>query len=275
MPMMARTGPLQELPLAHFLPSSANPVPIIAKPAKRPLSPSKSTIFSPAKRRILHSEGILLPGEASLSSLPFHIPYSGSNVGASHDSSIALTSPAQYAGATQGSSRDRRTPRRPSPKLIRSTNVAGDTSASALSLRRSSRLQSSQRDAESGAASITMAILREMPLPHDRQSVHYPGFDTYQDTHISLTPSRHTSPSSDNEDSWPSSSEEILSEREITKENIPPRKKAKKASLIRSSLLIDKSFRSDRSTTRGESRQLSVITASSCSTDGVITPRAS
>lgn len=268
--MMARTGPLQELPLAHFLPSSTNPVPIIAKPAKRPLSPSKSTIFSPAKRRILHSEGILLPGEASLSSLPFHIPYSGSNVGASHDSSTSL---AQYAGATQGSSRDRRTPRRPSPKLIRSTNAAGDTSASALSLRRSSRLQSSQRDAESGAAS--MAILREMPLPHDRQSVHYPGFDTYQDTHISLTPSRRTSPSSDNEDSWPSSSEEVLLEREITKENIPPRKKAKKASLIRSSLLIDKSFRSDRPTTRGESRQLSVITASSCCTDGVITPRAS
>ncbi|KAG2115989.1 uncharacterized protein F5147DRAFT_675577 [Suillus discolor] len=270
MPMMARTGPLQELPLAHFLPSSANPVPIIAKPAKRPLSPSKSTIFSPAKRRILHSEGILLPGEASPSSLPFHIPYSGSDVGPSHDSSIALTSPAQYAGATQGSSRDRRTPRRPSPKLIRSTNGAGDTSASALSLRRSSRLQSSQRDAESGAAS--MAIPREMPLPHDRQSVHYPGFDTYQDTHISLTPSRRTSPSSDNEDSWPSSSEEVLSEREITKENIPPRKKAKKASLIRSSLLIDKSFRSDRPTTRRESHQLSVITASSC---GVITPRAS
>ncbi|KAG2154985.1 uncharacterized protein EDB93DRAFT_1130601 [Suillus bovinus] len=266
---MARTGPLQELPLAHFLPSGANPIPIIAKPAKRPLSPSKSTIFSPAKRRILHSEGILLPGEAALSPLQFHIPYSGSDVRASHDSSIALTSSAQCAGATQGSSRNRRTPRRPSPKLIRSTSASGDNSASALSLRRSSRLQSSQRDAESGAAS--MAILREMPQPYDRQSVHYPGFDTYQDPHISLTPSRRTSPSSDNEDSWPSSSEEVLSEREITKENIPPRKKAKKASLTRSSL-IDKSFRSDRSTTREQSYQLSSITASRHCMNGVITP---
>lgn len=274
MSMMTRTGPLQDLPLAPFLASGAHPVPTnAAKSAKRPLSPSKSTIFSPAKRRILHSEGILLPGEISLSPLQPHIPYFGSDVGASHDSSIALTSPAQRAGATQGSSRDRRTPRRPSPKLIRSTNTTGDDSASALSLRRSSRLQSSQRGAEPGAAS--MAILREMPPPHDRQSVHYPGFDTYQDTHIFLAPSRRSSPSSDNEDSWPSSSEEVLSEREITKENIPPRKKAKKASLTRSPHLIDKSFRSDRSTTRGESRQLSGITASSCCMDGVITPQAS
>ncbi|KAG2369653.1 hypothetical protein BDR07DRAFT_531312 [Suillus spraguei] len=272
MPMMARVGPLQDLPLAHFLASGGNPVPTIAKPAKRPLSPSKSTIFSPAKRRILRSEGILLPGEVSLSPLQPHIPYSGSDVEASHDSSISLTSPAQRAGATQGISRDRRIPRRPSLKLIRSTNASGDDSGSALSLRRSSRLQSSQRGAEPGAPS--MAILREMPPPHDRQSVHYPGFDTYQDTHILLTPSRRTSSSSDNEDSWPSSSEEVLSERETTKENIPPRKKAKKASLTRPSLLMKKSFRSDRST-REESRQLSDITASSCCMDGVITPRVS
>jgi hypothetical protein len=268
--MMARTGPLQDLPLAHFIASGPNPILTIPKPAKRPLSPSKSTVFSPAKRRILHSEGILLPGEASLSSLQPHSPYSGSDVGASHNSSI---SPAQRAGATQGSSRDRRIPKRPSPKLIRSNNVSGGDSASALSLRRSSRLHSSRHSAEPGAAS--MAILREMPPPHDRQSVHYPGFDTYQDTHMFLTPSRQTSPSSDNEDSWPSSSEEALSEREITKENIPPRKKAKKASLKRSSFLIDKSFRSARSTTREESRQLSGITASSNCMNGVITPRAS
>jgi hypothetical protein len=272
MPMMARAGPLQDLPLAQFLASGANQAPTIAKPAKRPLSPSKSTIFSPAKRRILHSEGILLPGESSLSPLQPHIPYSGNGVGASHNLSIALTPPAQRAGATQGSSRDRRTPRRPSPKLMCSTNASGDDSVSALSLRRSSRLQSSQRGTEPGAS---MAILREMPPPHDRQSVHYPGFDTYQDTHIFLTPSRRTSPSSDNEDSWPSSSEEVLSEREITKENIPPRKKAKKTSLKRSPLLTDNSFSSDRSTTRGESRQLSGITASNCCMDVVITPRAS
>lgn len=271
MPMIARTGPLQDLPLVHFLASSAKPVFTIAKPAKRPLSPSKSTIFSPAKRRILHSEGILLPSE--LLSLHPHIPYSGSDVGASHNSSITLTSPAQCAGATQGSSRDRRTPRRPSPKLRRSTNTSGGDSASTLSLRRSSRLQSSRHSVEPGAAS--MAIPREMPPPHDRQSVHYPDFDTYQDTHMFLTPSRQTSPSSDNEDPWPSSSEDGLSEREITKENIPPRKKAKKASLTRSSFLIDKSFRSDRSTTREESHHLSGITDSSYCMDGVITPRAS
>ncbi|KAG1752588.1 uncharacterized protein EDB91DRAFT_525864 [Suillus paluster] len=273
MPVTARPGPLKDLPPAHFLASSASLTPTIAKPTKRPLSPSKSTIFSPAKRRILHSEGILLPGEAPQSSLRPQLPSFGSDVfGASQNSSIlTLASPAQGAGATQGSSRDRQTPRRSSSKLTRyqcSTITSGDDSGTALSLRRSSRLQSSQP----GAAS--MAILREMPLPHDRQSVHYPGFDTYQDTHVFLGPPRRASPSSDNEDPW-SSSEEVLSEREISKENIPPRKKAKKSSLARSSLPIDQSFRSDRSTTREESRQLSGITASSRCIDGVVTPRAS
>lgn len=270
--MTAHPGPLKDLPLAHFLASGASLTPTTAKPAKRPLSPSKSTIFSPAKRRILHSEGILLPGEALPSSLRPQLPSSGSDVfGAYQSSSLSLTPPVQGAGATQGSSRDRRTPRRPSPKLTRhqcSTIASGDDSASALSLRRSSRLQSSQP----GAASV--AILREMPSPHDRQSAHYPGFDTYQDTHIFLVPPRRASPSSDNEDPW-SSSEEVLSEREISKENIPPRKKAKKSSLARSSLPIDKSFRSDRSTIREESRQLSGITAGSWCMDGVVTPRAS
>lgn len=243
--MMSCSGHLQDLPLTHFLPSGASPslkTPTNAKPAKRPLSPSKSTIFSPAKRRILRSEGILLPG------------------GASCASSMASPSPVQRAGVTQGNSKHRRTSRRSSPKLTRqcSTITSGDDSASALSLRRSSRLQSSQPRA------APTAILREMPPPHDRQSVHYPGFDTYQDKHIFLVPSQ-TIPSSDNEDSW-SSSEEVLSEREISKENIPPRKKAKKSSLARSSLPMDKTFRSDRSPDRDVRegvRQLPDIIASS------------
>ena len=240
--MMSCSVPLQELPLAHFLPSGASPslkTPI-AKPAKRPLSPSKSTIFSPAKRRILRSEGILLPGGSSLSSFRPQLPsYRGDVFGASCASSTASPSPVQRAGVAQGNSKDRRTSRRSSPKLTRqcSTITSGDDSASAHSLRRSSRLQSSQPRAS------PIAILREMPPPHDRQSVHYPGFDTYQDKHIFLVPSQ-TIPSSDNEDSWPSS-EEVLSEREISKENIPPRKKAKKSSLARSSLPMDKTFRSD------------------------------
>ncbi|OAX43993.1 hypothetical protein K503DRAFT_861748 [Rhizopogon vinicolor AM-OR11-026] len=243
--MMSRPGPLQDLPLAHFLPSGASQFsklsPTIAKPVKRPLSPSKSTIFSPAKRRILRSEGILLPGEGSLSSFRSQLPSSGSDIfGTPRASSTALPSPVQGAGAAQGSSRDRRTSRRPSPKLTRPcSNIAsGDDSSSAPSLRRSSRLQSSQTRA------APMSIVREMPSSHDRQSVHYPGFDTYQDTHVFLVPPRQTSPSSDNEDSW-SGSEGILSEREISKENIRPRKKAKKSSLTRCSLPVDKSFRSD------------------------------
>lgn len=273
--MMSCSVPLQELPLAHFLPSGASPslkTPTIAKPAKRPLSPSKSTIFSPAKRRILRSEGILLPGGSSLSSFRPQLPSCGSDLfGASRASSTASPSPVQRTCVAQGNSKDRRTSRRSSPKLTRqcSTITSGDDSASALSLRRSSRLQSSQPRA------APIAILREMPPLHDRQSVHYPGFDTYQDKHIFLVPSQ-TIPSSDNEDSW-SSSEEVLSESEISKENIPPRKKAKKSSLARSSLPMDKTFRSDRSPDRDSLegvRQLPDITASSyrwgCHSPGVL-----
>lgn len=267
---MSHPGPLQDLSLAHFLSSGASSsmkTPIIAKLAKRPLSPSKSTIFSPAKRRILRSEGILIPGEASPSSFRPELPPSGSDVfGASRASSMSLTPPIQRAGPAQGSLKDRCTPRRPSPKLMRqySSIASGDDSAPVLKLRRSSRLQSSQP----GAAPI--AIIREMPPPHDRQSVHYPGFDTYQDTHIFLVPPRQTSPSSDNEDLW-SRSEEVLSEREVCKENIPPWKKGKKSSLALSSLPMSKSSRSDRSVSRGEVRQLPGTTVGSWRIDGVVT----
>ncbi|KAJ8584793.1 hypothetical protein M405DRAFT_826179 [Rhizopogon salebrosus TDB-379] len=273
MPMISHPGPLQDLPLAHFLPSGASPSSKtlnIAKPAKRPLSPSKSTIFSPAKRRILRSEGILIPGRSSPSFFHSQPSPSGSDVFGASCPSTALTSPVQRTGAAHGSSKDRRTSRRPSPKLTRqcSSIASGDDAAPALSLRRSSRLQSSQPRA------APMTISREMPPSHNRQSVHYPGFDTYQDTHIFLVPPRRTTPSSDNEDSW-SSSEEVLSEREISKENIPPRKKTKKSSLARSCLPIDKPLCSDRSATPEEVCQPPDIMAGSWRTGGVFTHRAS
>ena len=260
---MSRPGPLQDLLLAHFVPSgacSSLKTPTVTKSAKRPISPSKSTIFSPAKRRILRSEGILLPGEGSPSSFCTQLPSSGSDAfGVSH-ASTSLMPP--VSGAHR-SSKDRRASRRPSPKLTRQCSVRDD-STPALNLRRSSRLQSSQ------SRTTPITIPREMPLPHDRQSVHYPGFDTYQDTHVFLVHPRQTSPSSDSEDLW-SSSEDILSEGEISKENIPPWKKAKKSSLARSSVPMGKSSCSNQSTPREKVRRLSGISADGWRIDDVVT----
>jgi len=61
---------------------------------------------------------------------------------------------------------------------------------------------------------------RELPAPPDRQSVHYPGFDIFLDTHIPLPRARSAS----------IRSVELVSEsKQGCKENLPPRRKAKKA----------------------------------------------
>lgn len=61
---MRRPGPLQDLPLEHFLPPNPNlpKSPFkLARGSKRPLSPGAPSTFSPAKRRILVVEGIYSP----------------------------------------------------------------------------------------------------------------------------------------------------------------------------------------------------------------------
>lgn len=70
---------------------------------------------------------------------------------------------------------------------------------------------------------IPTMIPREVPAPPDRQSVHYPGFDVLPDTHIPLLRAR-----SESVDSTDSGSE-TKRDKEGTKENLPPRRRAKKA----------------------------------------------
>lgn len=79
---------------------------------------------------------------------------------------------------------------------------------------------------------------RELPLPIDPQSEHYPGFAVYQDPHVHIPTLRLTSPAppltpismltplDDNLDD--DSDVESIDPRELVKENLPPRRKGRK-----------------------------------------------
>lgn len=76
------------------------------------------------------------------------------------------------------------------------------------------------RDAETSSSepftsTIPLMIPRELPEVSDLQSIHYPGFDIHIDTHIEI-------PSTRRRDASPQSDSDSV------KENMPPRKKAKK-----------------------------------------------
>lgn len=87
-----------------------------------------------------------------------------------------------------------------------------------------------------------LTVPRELPPPADPQSEHYPGFVVYQDPHFLLPTLRLTSPaplptptsilapldnSADNDYDM-----ESLDMRELVKENLPPRRKARKVATV-------------------------------------------
>ncbi|KIK04636.1 hypothetical protein K443DRAFT_92577 [Laccaria amethystina LaAM-08-1] len=59
-------------------------------------------------------------------------------------------------------------------------------------------------------------IPREMPPPPDPQSIHFPGFFVFQDTHLVVLPPLNNEPTTD-------------SNLDVPKENVPPRRKTRKA----------------------------------------------
>ena len=65
--------PLHDLPLEQFLTSKT------PRKHKRPLSPSRTTLFNPAKRRVLDAEGIS-PSNVAIPSLPHPVPFMPSNM---------------------------------------------------------------------------------------------------------------------------------------------------------------------------------------------------
>ncbi|KAJ8463753.1 hypothetical protein ONZ45_g17476 [Pleurotus djamor] len=214
--------PLQELPLEQYLPASSKSS---CRPNKRPLSPGAPNLFSPTKRRILEEEGIFSMEKTKKS------PFPPSRLKGPDYFSAALCGPESPVRRLDFS------PSKPatSEEWIRSqgdaknpSSLAKHVSSSSLPTASSSSTPFEEFEDESGDFAIDSSstpphsyiprmIPREMPPPQDVQSLHYPGFDIYQDTHIIL----------------PSAADSMrpvpngLAAEET--ENVPPRRKVKKS----------------------------------------------
>ncbi|KIM91146.1 hypothetical protein PILCRDRAFT_811644 [Piloderma croceum F 1598] len=242
---MRRPGPLQELPLEHFLPPNPN-LPKspskLARGSKRPISPGAPSTFSPAKRRILNEEGIFWTRKSPVSAsarsparfgdvvqgpdsparkLDFGLPknHSQSTAGSSTLVNSAASSQCEDVVLDTTPKRNPVSTKRlaPSPELLPKSVSAPIASSSSYSFDSTLELD------DYFSPHLPTMIPRELPALPDRQSVHYPGFDVCSDTHIPLLRARSASVSS------VEPLAELKRDKEACKENLAPRRKAKKA----------------------------------------------
>ncbi|KAG5652673.1 hypothetical protein H0H81_004165 [Sphagnurus paluster] len=191
---MPRIGPLQELPLEHFIPSR-----------KRPLSPAAHVLCSPAKRRILNEEGI------------FKSAVSGRGT------------PARFTKVLSGPSSPARKLDFGSPKQKATLGRATLASSPDLNTLLSEDYEMEDCFGQASCSSFSVRtppsnptiISRGTPPPPDPQSIHYPGFRVYFDTHIVFTPADEQPP----RPSTPISEKD----KDALKENIIPPRRPRKA----------------------------------------------
>ena len=221
---MQRPGPLQELPLERFLPTHPNPPSKSVRSHKRPLSPGSPNPYSPTKRRILNSEGIFASEKSkTLMSLGKASParFSDVLVGSASPARILdfglpkthRGEPAKRPFPTQTqfpSLSSRKTPIGVSSPHRHVSPTGGDSTNAEVSSTSSSR-----------PVTVPTVIPRELPPPPDPQSIHYPGFVVFQDTHITIYPA----------DFNPERVSDAETHADLFKENLPPRKTLPKATL--------------------------------------------
>lgn len=227
-----RPGPLKELALARFLPLQPGMVsnPFKCTP-KRPRSPGAPIgLLSPAKKRILREDSLLAhpspvkaPSRGSLLDMKPTIASPSRKLDFCH----AISSPSSHLAEEDLQSRLSRTTRRsttpnvnlsPSPELQQPHSGGGSSSSPVETLKEETQ------QTETSTSVVPFLIPRELPEVSDCQSIHYPGFDVHIDTHIELPSARRRvqlDPTTD---------------LECTKENLPPRKRAKKSVLAPSEL---------------------------------------
>ncbi|KAJ7904745.1 hypothetical protein B0H14DRAFT_2254539, partial [Mycena olivaceomarginata] len=178
-----RPGPLKDLPLDSFLPPNPN---VPQRPNKRAYSPGGPALFSPQKRRILEEEGIFpskeslrltvraLPvrrdgGDSPVKRLDFGLPKNSPASARSPHSTPTLPTPA------------------PEPISMRLTrqNTTSDASSSSTPIHTDNAQEMIDYFSwPSGNAPPRGAVTqtpRDIPLPVDPQSIHYPGFVVFQD----------------------------------------------------------------------------------------------
>ncbi|TFY55952.1 hypothetical protein EVG20_g9125 [Dentipellis fragilis] len=247
---MKRT-PLADLPLERFLPASTDAnIPRHAtspfkQPGsnKRPLSPTGPTPFSPAKRRILEQEGLLSPPKTPLSSSSsrssgrfaptyFHDLVKGPDSPARKLDFKPDALQSASAGGSRSPSTPSRTTRhtsdgrtRTSPRLVAKSSARQASQSPPTPQPSSASATPASASAPAPAASpagpstsTPLMIPREMPPPPDRLSMHYPGFDVHQDTHIPLLRASDVM-----------AAPEPAPGKEEEKENLPPRRRVRKA----------------------------------------------
>ncbi|KAF8639699.1 hypothetical protein AX17_000961 [Amanita inopinata Kibby_2008] len=226
---MPHSGPLQDLPLERFLPPNPNPLQPNIRPSKRPLSPGGPNLLSPAKRRILNEEGLLLTDKAktplshSLRQLSpsrftgvLNSPASPARVldfGLPKYHSLDNTCPSRSDSVATGI-----TPRRPITRSMSQLAPSPELPSVPASLRHVTRCSTDVGHPLAACSSCPVAYIpRDLPPLPDPQSIHYPGFKVYRDPYTLLL-----SPVDD-------------AHREFTKEgvkeNVPCRRKGRKPAI--------------------------------------------
>ncbi|KIJ20339.1 hypothetical protein PAXINDRAFT_7588 [Paxillus involutus ATCC 200175] len=201
-----RRIPLQDLPLEQFITPSLATTKTPRK-LKRPLSPSQSTPLNPAKRRVLDAEGI--PFSNTIAATP-----SASRPVPSLLYSLHTVTPTRPSRLGHGYiSTSTSASARPTPKShIRLARKHGSPQGT------TSPFPSRRRSASSEFHSTQTVESSTNP-----QSKHYPGFDIFRDSNLSQGPP-------DPGGSLQSDSETLDDKFEDEKENIPPKRNAKKIS---------------------------------------------
>ena len=209
MSIMSRPRPVfADLPLDLFLnPNSDHPTRSLnlLTGSKRSRSPS---LAHPAKRRILEQEGLILSSRSRLRTSTsthslnpphctlLHVPDNsnylpGPSLAKSDTPLLTSTHPDLLDPQSPCE------PRRTSPRLSTSPNSKSSCSSATTTPTRASPRKAHPTTAASSSSSRSSSrhvrrvmVPRAMPPPPDRRSVHYPGFDVHQDTHLALACTR-------------------------------------------------------------------------------------
>jgi hypothetical protein len=217
---MQRPGPLQELPLERFLPSCPSKS---VRNHKRPLSPGSPNPYSPTKRRILNSEGIFAPEKTFKTpmSLGKASPARFGDVLASSASPAKILDfglPKSYGGE----------PRKSSLRIPTQTQIPSLSSRKTLT---SSPELKCRRVSTQQTNVVPIIIPRELPPPPDPQSIHYPGFVVFRDTHLTIYPA----------DFNPERVSDVDMIMDPLKENLPPHRKTLRKTLKFEATPVEKS----------------------------------
>jgi hypothetical protein len=220
---MQRPGPLQELPLERFLPTHPNPPSKSVRSHKRPLSPGSPNPYSPTKRRILNSEGIF----ASEKTCKTLMSLGKASPARFNDILVGSASPARILDFGLPKTHGGEPAKRPFPTQTQIPNPSLSSRKTPISspYRRVSPAyhilggDSTNTEVSSTSstrpAAVPIVIPRELPPPPDPQSIHYPGFVVFQDTHITIYPA----------DFNPERVSDAETHTDLFKENLPPRRK--------------------------------------------------